>query len=124
MEHVFGIVDSYSEYVKVSGMGTRVLLGNHFCLQAEDMSAKEQMKDVLTMLDESMNHAGVTKEQLIRVDIFAKNYNEEMDQEWTKWVDSENLPTRFVCPMGEPRFTGVCVEVTAEAFVCWKANAK
>lgn len=79
-------------------------------------TARQQTKNVLTIIDELLAEAGTDKSRLLRAFVYLANIGDlqDMNKEWEAWVVPGSTPARTVaqCELSSPAFL---VQVSAEA---------
>lgn len=75
--------------------GDLVFLAGHVA-HNPDASVREQTREILESIDQTLAKAGTDKSKLLSVQIWLADIGhfDEMNAAWDAWVDHANLPTR------------------------------
>jgi enamine deaminase RidA (YjgF/YER057c/UK114 family) len=108
-----GKAKRWSDAVAVNGL---IFLSGHVAEETRGQSVLEQTREVLAQIDDTLAQAGVTKANLVSVNIYLADMAgfDEMNQAWDAWMDPENPPARATVESRLARPT-LAVEMTAVA---------
>lgn len=108
-----GAADRWSDAVIV---GNLIFLAGHVAEQSVGADVREQTKEVLALLDDTLAQAGVTKANLASVQIYLSDIStiDQMNEVWDSWVLPGQAPARATV---EARLahSGLAIEITAVA---------
>lgn len=108
-----GLTDRWSDAVVV---GNLIFLSGHIAEKTRGQSVKVQTEEVLLDMEDTLAKAGVTKDNLVSVNIFLADMSgfNEMNEAWDAWVSKGHAPARATV---ESRLAhpDLAVEMTAVA---------
>lgn len=108
-----GLTDRWSDAVVV---GNLIFLSGHIAEKTRGQSVKVQTEEVLLDMEDTLAKAGVTKDNLVSVNIFLADMSgfNEMNEAWDAWVSIGHAPARATV---ESRLAhpDLAVEMTAVA---------
>ncbi len=64
----------------------------------QSRTVQDQAARIFAFIDQLLAEAGTCKENLLHVNVYLANPGdfEEMNREWKRWLDTENVPARTV----------------------------
>ncbi|WP_283193476.1 RidA family protein [Rhizobium sp. AN80A] len=88
-----GLTDRWSDAVVV---GNLIFLSGHVAEATRGKSVRLQTEEVLLDLEDTLRNAGVTKDNLVSVNIYLADMSgfEEMNEAWDAWVSKGHAPAR------------------------------
>jgi enamine deaminase RidA (YjgF/YER057c/UK114 family) len=98
--------------------GGKVYLSGFVAETAKGKSVKEQTKDILAQIDETLKAAGSDKTKILKANIWLTNIDTwaEMNEAWDAWVKPGEAPARATveAKLAAP---GYDVEIMVEAVI-------
>lgn len=93
-----------------------VYLAGQVARDTPDGSVAAQTRQILAKIDEYLEMAGTSKSRLLSANIWMTDISKapEMNEEWVKWVDRDNMPVR-ACVQSALLDDSITVEIQATA---------
>lgn len=108
-----GLTARWSDSAMFNGI---VFLAGHVAEKTQGLSLADQTREVLALLDETLEAAGSGKDRLLSVQIFLTDIGRiaEMNAVWDTWVAPGHAPSRATvgAALASP---GYAIEITAVA---------
>lgn len=98
--------------------GGKVYLAGFVAEKAAGMSVKEQTKDILAQIDETLKQAGSDKTKILKANIWLTDIKTwgEMNEAWDAWVVAGQTPARATVE-SKLAAPGLDVEIMVEAAI-------